>query len=76
MLTMSPSHPLRGASRVVTNVGEDAVDAERAGTRVRKVDGEVVWACRPDAGGKQANRLAPVADDGDTKAESHQGEHV
>ena len=52
------------------------MDAERAETCVRKADGEVVWACRPDVGGKYANRLTPVADDGDTKAESHQGEHV
>ena len=30
--------------------------------------GEVVWACRPDAGGKLAKGLKPIADDGDTKA--------
>ena len=52
------------------------MDAECAETCVRKADGEVVWACRPDAGGKSANRLTPVADHGGTKAESHQGEHV
>ena len=57
-------------------MGEDAVDAGCAETCAHKADGEVVWACRPDAGGKYANRLTPVADDGDTKAESHQGEHV
>ena len=35
---------------------------------VRKAYGEVVWACRPDAGGKLANRLTPVAGDGDKPA--------
>ena len=62
--------------RNVRNAGRDAVDAERAETCAYEADGEVVWACRPDAGGKYANRLTPVADDGGTKAESHQGEHV
>ena len=37
--------------------------------------GEIVWVCRPDAGGKSANRPTPVADDGDTKVESRQDEH-
>ena len=45
-------------------------------TRVRKADGEVVWACRPDAGGKLVRGPKPIADNGGTKAESHQGEHV
>ena len=34
----------------------------------RKAYGEVVWACRPDAGGKFVKGLKPIADDGDTKA--------
>jgi len=60
----------------VTDVGEDAVAAECAETCACEADGEVVWACRPDAGGKFVERRKPIADDGDTKAESHQGEHV
>ena len=62
--------------RNVRNVGEDAVDVEYAGTCACKADGEVVWACRPDAGGKSVKGPKPIADDGGTKAESHQGEHV
>jgi hypothetical protein len=54
--------------RIVRNVGEDAVDAECAKTSAQEAYGEVVWACRPDAGGKLAYRLTPVAGDGDTKA--------
>ena len=42
----------------------------------REAYGEVVWACRRDAGGKPVRGPKPIADDGDTKAESHQGEHV
>ena len=44
--------PVEGRFANVTNVGGDAVDAECAKTCVRKADGEVVWACRPDVGGK------------------------
>jgi hypothetical protein len=76
MLTIA--HPTRYEGRFanVTNVGGDAVAAECAKACVRKADGEVVWACRPDAGGKSAKGPKPIADDGGTKAESHQGEHV
>ena len=52
------------------------MDAERAKTCAREADGEVVWACRPDVGGKSAKGQKPIVDDGGTKAESHQGEHV
>ena len=62
--------------RIVRNVGDDAVAAGHAETCACKADGEVVWACRPDAGGKFARGPKPIADDGGTKAESHQGEHV
>ena len=76
MLTMGCLTRHEGRFANVTNVGADAVAAERAGTCVRKADGEVVWACRPDAGGKSAKGQKPIVDDGGTKAESHQGEHV
>ena len=62
--------------RNVTNVGGMRWTPSVRLTRACEADGEVVWACRPDVGGKHARGLKPVADDGGTKAESHQGEHV
>jgi hypothetical protein len=49
-----PSCPTEGRFAIVTDAGQDAVDAEAPITNGAEADGEVVWSRRPDAGVKFA----------------------
>jgi hypothetical protein len=49
---LPPSCPTRGASAVVANAGQGAVDAMVRKTSASVAYGEIVWVRRPDAGVK------------------------
>ena len=51
-LRLPPSCPTRGASAVVANAGQGAVDAMVRKTSASVAYGEIVWVRRPDAGVK------------------------
>jgi hypothetical protein len=48
----------RGALRVVTNAGRDAMDALAQATNAADADGESVWSWPPDAEAKLCGRTA------------------